>query len=212
MSVDRIFEKLAGGQQPLQRLFRIEFHHRRDIFKIDPMTVAVGDHARLNDVVRRIRFPPRVLRPFAVNVAFFVDVATGDAVIFVPNRAIDRKHRFLFHEAIGEAVKQKLTAIILPGEAGGPNLLAALREFRLRVPEDLSVIAWETPQVSEYLDPPLTTFEQDFRRMAATAFDILEESLNGRPAAADVAVDYLFHERRSVAPPGMEGRYLSGKK
>ncbi len=129
-------------------------------------------------------------------------VTTGDAILFVPNRPIDRKHRFLFQEAIEEVIAQKLTAIILPVEyGGGANLLAAFREFRLRVPEDISVIAWETPQVSEYLDPPLTTFEQNFRGMAAAAFGILEELMNRRPAAADVAIDYLFHERRSVAPP-----------
>lgn len=135
------------------------------------------------------------------------DLPTEESRIAVPNRMIGRKSRFITHDAVRQLIDQGITAILMPSEEGGANLLATLREFRLRVPEDISVITWETRAISEYLDPPLTTFEQNFAKMAQAAFTMLEALIGGRPAPPDAAVDYLFHERRSVAPPPAAPRH-----
>ena len=70
---DRLFEKLAGGQQQLQGFRLIEFHQLRNVFHVDPVPVGVGNQARLHDVSRCRRFFPRVLRPLEIDVALFVD-------------------------------------------------------------------------------------------------------------------------------------------
>jgi DNA-binding LacI/PurR family transcriptional regulator len=89
-----------------------------------------------------------------------------------------------------------VTALLVTGEGLGHRVLHLLRMLRLHPGSDVSVLAHEMPGISEFCDPPLTTIEQDFDQLTATALELLESTKARRRL-----VDYRFHERESVAPP-----------
>lgn len=94
-----------------------------------------------------------------------------------------------------------VTAVINCGESESVEALAALRLCGLRVPQDLSLICWEVPRFSKFLEPPLTTVQQNFPRLAEEAFNMLERLIRKESVTADVLVDCLLHERGSVSVP-----------
>lgn len=86
-------------------------------------------------------------------------------------------------------------------------LAIALREaagsLGLRVPRDVSVAGYDGIEAAAFGTPPLTTVEQDFRRMATDAARILMERFDGRPAPLRHQRYILPHlrERTSTAAP-----------
>lgn len=98
-------------------------------------------------------------------------------------------------------VETGVTAVINCGESESVEALTALRLCGLRVPQDISLICWEVPRFSKYLEPPLTTVQQNFEVLAREAFDMLERLRRGEAVSSDVLVDCLLHERGSVAIP-----------
>ena len=82
------------------------------------------------------------------------------------------------------------------------RLDAAARERGLRVPEDLSVVAYADLPVSDWLTPPLTTVHQPLTEMAEEATRMaLTLARGGTPPnlRLDLATDLVV--RRSSAPP-----------
>jgi DNA-binding LacI/PurR family transcriptional regulator len=55
--------------------------------------------------------------------------------------------------------------------------LAALHEFGLRVPEDVSVVGFDNSYFSRFLIPPLTTVAFDFDLQSRLAFQFLFEQI-----------------------------------
>ena len=108
------------------------------------------------------------------------------------------------YASICEMTGRGLTAIINCGESESVEVLAAARLCGLRVPEDLSLICWEVPRFSRFLDPPLTTIQQNFPLLAKRAFDMLESLIRKEKVSSDVRVDCLIHERGSVSVPPPE--------
>lgn len=108
------------------------------------------------------------------------------------------------HASIRAMVKTGVTAIINGGESESVEALAAIRLCGLRVPQDLSLICWEVPRFSRFLDPPLTTIQQNFPLLAKRAFDMLESLIRKEKVSSDVRVDCLIHERGSVSVPPPE--------
>lgn len=117
---------------------------------------------------------------------------TGTAVNMIDcSRAID---------AVRKLLDSGVTAILAAGESVGLPVAHALNLFRIRIPEDVSMISMESRRVSEYLTPPHTTIEQRMDRLAAEAVSLLEQQWNGEQPSADIAVDYCLRSRDSVAP------------
>jgi len=106
-----------------------------------------------------------------------------------------------FYGAVRELLESGVTAVINCGESESAEALAAVRMAKKRVPEDISLICWELPGLSKYQDPPLTTVQQNFSKLAEEAFRTLEALVNRQHVAADVLVDCLLHERGSVSFP-----------
>lgn len=103
--------------------------------------------------------------------------------------------------AIDTLLKSGVTAIIIPSETMSIQTLHCLRTLGRRVPEDLSLVAWEYRGVSEFLDPPLTALEQDFETMALCAFETLEKLANGLKVQLQQKIAYKLFKRESVALP-----------
>lgn len=57
--------------------------------------------------------------------------------------------------------------------------LNAVRAARLRVPDDLAMVAIDDPAWAALVDPPLTTLAQPVRRMAEDAMELLLERVTG---------------------------------
>jgi DNA-binding LacI/PurR family transcriptional regulator len=76
----------------------------------------------------------------------------------------------------GDAVPSALIA------ANNLMTLGALRAIRaggLRVPDDIALVAIDDPPWAPLVDPPLTTFAQPVRRMAADAMELLLQRVAG---------------------------------
>ena len=102
------------------------------------------------------------------------------------------------HRILRGLVDEKCTAIIAAGESLGAVTAQALRDFRLRIPEDISLISSEDADVSCCLTPPQTTIRQEMGRISAEAVNMLNRQIAGLPVR-NVTVPCSLIERESVA-------------
>ena len=91
------------------------------------------------------------------------------------------------------------TALIVEGESAGVAACNHLVSAGYRIPEDFSLLCWETPGISDLIMPGITTVEQDFTALAERAMDIMEALWKDDEAPFSVTVPYLFHQRDSTA-------------
>jgi DNA-binding LacI/PurR family transcriptional regulator len=77
------------------------------------------------------------------------------------------------------ASPERPSALIVANNLMTIGALWAIREARLRIPEDVALIAFDDPIWSGLIDPPLTTLAQPVRRMATEAMDLLLERVAG---------------------------------
>lgn len=95
------------------------------------------------------------------------------------------------------------TALFVASIMSALGARAALRDVGLRVPGDMSIIAFNDHPIAEHLDPPLTTVRMPNLRMGREAVHMLLRALAGEPPA-DVLIDEapLIIVRASTAAPG----------
>jgi DNA-binding LacI/PurR family transcriptional regulator len=95
------------------------------------------------------------------------------------------------------------TAIVAGNDAQAFGVLQALSEFRLRAPDDVSVVGFDDLPVAAWAAPPLTTIRQPLAAMAAAAFRMLRAS-GADPAAQahHIELATTLVVRDSTAPPG----------
>jgi LacI family transcriptional regulator len=74
-----------------------------------------------------------------------------------------------------ELLKDRPTAIFASSDLQAVGVLGALHEARLRVPDDVAVVAFDGTAETEYTWPPLTVVRQPLERMAAAAVGRLIE-------------------------------------
>ena len=107
-----------------------------------------------------------------------------------------------YWEIIRTAEADAVTALLLPHEGFDLQLLKTLSVAGKKVPRDISLITWENSYISRNVEPPLTTFGQNFSAMAQQGVDLMISLLNApRQQVADVSVPYRFFDRRSVGAP-----------
>lgn len=96
----------------------------------------------------------------------------------------------------------RLTAIAVWSPTAAVPTLAAARQSGRRLPDELSVVAFNDSPIASYLDPPLTTVRMPLREMAERAVDCLL-----RMIADETVKNQVIHtppvlvERSSTAPP-----------
>ena len=76
-----------------------------------------------------------------------------------------------------------------------------LKQFGLKVPDDLSLAGWLHPEFSRFSDPPITGIEQNYRFLAQHAVALFNHLLHKEPVSGDILLDYNFFERCTTAPP-----------
>ncbi len=102
------------------------------------------------------------------------------------------------YPALRSLLHQEITALICPGETLSIHIPKLLRDFHYRLPQDLSLLGWEIPEISEVTEPALTTMGQDFIGIGEKIVEILDALQDKNGVAQDKLVPYLFHERESV--------------
>ena len=89
--------------------------------------------------------------------------------------------------------------------------IRALREARLRVPDDVSVIGFDDIQSAAYQNPALTTVRQPLREMGRIAAETLLRRIrrpaSDRPAGETIVEPKLIiRETTCRAPNGLSGK------
>ena len=77
------------------------------------------------------------------------------------------------------------------------------REFRkagVRIPEDVSLMGMEDPELNTFFEPPITAVGQDFGGLARAAVEELVRAIGSLPTK-NIRVPCLLFERESVANP-----------
>lgn len=74
------------------------------------------------------------------------------------------------------------TALIVANNLMTIGALQALREYGLRIPEDVALAAFDDPPWAALVDPPLTTLGQPVRTMSHRAVELLFERIEGKRA------------------------------
>ncbi len=92
------------------------------------------------------------------------------------------------------------TAVVFDNDLTALAAVQAAAEAGLRVPEDLSVIAWDDSPLCRLTNPPLTALSRDVSAYGADAARVLLASVRGEePASVRSSVPVLV-ERGSLAP------------
>ena len=94
----------------------------------------------------------------------------------------------------------KFTALFVPSDTMAMAAMKAIEDFGLRVPDDISVIAIDGLQVSEYITPTLTTMVQPVEEMGRESVHILVDVLEGKGRTKHLRVEAKIREGASVKP------------
>ena len=122
-------------------------------------------------------------------------------------RDLIRYGNFHVHEGIveGRALLQRPdppTAIFAGNDLQAFGVYQAAREFRLHIPEDLSVVGFDDIPVAPWVGPPLTTVRQPLVQMAVAAAELVLSMAAGEtPPAMRVELATELVIRESTAAP-----------
>ena len=123
-----------------------------------------------------------------------------------------RRDKFSVHGGRQQAMHlldlaDRPTGIVAGNDAQAFGVLQALGEFRLRAPDDVSVIGFDDVPVATWATPALTTIRQPLAAMAATAFRMLQAGeADAAIQAHHVELATTLVVRDSTAPPAAAGR------
>ena len=100
---------------------------------------------------------------------------------------------------VREQLNNGFTAAIVEGETVGTHAGSCLQRARIRIPQDLSLVTWDIPGVSEHLSPPMTAIRQNFPALAEAAVNAVIALWQGKTLPLSTKITYLFFERGSTA-------------
>ncbi len=127
-----------------------------------------------------------------------------------PNRIVESS----FDEAGGFAACTELlarwpappTAVTVWSVGAAIGVLAALASAGIRVPQDMSVVAFHDAPLAAYVQPPLTTVRMALAEMAALGVKALLERIDGKDVVSQVVrTRPTVIVRESTAPPAPHG-------
>lgn len=105
---------------------------------------------------------------------------------------------------VRELIAEEYTAFLVVISDEAPVLLDAIRKCGKRIPEDVSVITYESRAVSAFQIPPLTTLEYDYPRLTATALQQLGNEMEGGEIISQIIVPVRMNIRGSTGrAPGV---------
>lgn len=103
-------------------------------------------------------------------------------------------------ELLCDSDPDRPTAVFAWSDDVAIRLISLLRQRGVRVPEDVSVIGFDSTALCDHTDPPLTSVHQPIYNMAATAFRLLAANISGaHPDETAVRVRPGLDIRKSCA-------------
>ena len=100
------------------------------------------------------------------------------------------------------ALPEPPTAVFCGSDEIAMGAIRTIKQARLRVPEDISIVGFDNIYFAAVTDPPLTTIDQPARQLGFEAMRLLAERLAGVAGARrGVSVPYRLVVRASTAPP-----------
>jgi LacI family transcriptional regulator len=107
-----------------------------------------------------------------------------------------------------EAVKKILNCKNIPSVIMNASdfiavgVIETLKDLKIKIPEEISVIGFDNILISQYTDPLLTTTKQPKRRMGITAINLLLDIIEGKKIKdRNIVLPTKLIVRRSVAKP-----------
>lgn len=159
-----------------------ELGHRRIAF-ISGYSIKESSHEKYKDFCRALKKQGLELIPELIvdgEAPYIADLDTGYQAM---NRLLDRKVRFSAVFAVND-----LVAI---------GAMKALREKKLRVPEDISVVGCDNIAFASYMNPGLATISVPKAEMGKIAADMLAAVLNGK-ACEDRMLESAFLDGETI--------------
>lgn len=114
---------------------------------------------------------------------------------------VDTDYTYASGTAACEAVirlPQRPTAIVFDNDVTALAGVRAVIDAGLRVPEDISILAWDDSPLCELSDPPLSALSRDVSAYGAEAAAVLLELIERGESASVKAADATVIERKSV--------------
>ena len=95
------------------------------------------------------------------------------------------------------------TAIICANDAMALGAMRWLNHAGIKVPEDISIVGFDDIEVASQIIPALTTVKAPVEEIAATAFNMLDDIINGEtPTSQHVALPAQLMVRQTCAEAG----------
>ncbi len=129
---------------------------------------------------------------------------TDDVLCRADELTIDDGYRAVT-ELLG--MKRPPTAIIAGNNQLFAGMFAALRDLRVSIPKELSVVACEDTELTAFHNPPLDVVRRSLAQLGREASELLLARLeNPRRRARRVVLPTTFEPRGSSAPPAAAAR------
>ena len=99
--------------------------------------------------------------------------------------SLEELSRSFFLDLVAPLVDRSnpVSAILVLNDYLAINIMRVLTARGIRIPQDLSIVGFDNIELSEHINPPLTTVEQDFYGMGTTAARALVDRMNGKVEA-----------------------------
>ena len=92
---------------------------------------------------------------------------------------------------------RKFTALFAQCDVMAIGAIRALRDYGLRVPEDVSVMGYDGLPLGSYMVPKLSTISQPVQQLAQRSVEILTACIEGQPSRHET-VPFLLFQREST--------------
>jgi len=142
-------------------------------------------HRRIAVITGLAHTAPAQMRLKGISRAF------GEAGLILDKKLVkngdwERASGYLCMKDILEQEQKSLpTAVIVMNDLMAIGAIDALREAKLRVPEDVSVVGFDNREVSDFVFPKLTTVEIDLKTIGFAAAQVATQKLSGVGEYAD---------------------------
>ncbi|HBE02178.1 MAG TPA: hypothetical protein DC049_06835 [Spirochaetia bacterium] len=103
--------------------------------------------------------------------------------------------------AVADALQAGCTALIASSETCSLKIPHFLAQYNVRIPDDISLVTFELPGISEFLSPPLTSIRQPIEKMSEKAVELMLQYLTGaKNIEKNIKFDNNLIFRSSVKP------------
>jgi len=75
---------------------------------------------------------------------------------------------------------KKPTAVFTSNDTMAIGAYRAIKEYGLKIPEDISVMGFDNSYISQYMSPPLTTVNVSLPEIAKCSIELLLDSINNK--------------------------------